>query len=75
VSGARRSNAYAVHLEAAERDVTPDDSVTVRMAPAGGCVARLQHESSHGGGPEFHDLDHEQRLMAGYWGLPLAKAL
>jgi alpha-glucosidase len=34
----------AEHLEVEERVVTPAESLIIRMAPAGGCVARLQPE-------------------------------
>ncbi len=38
------SNVNAEHLESEERLVLPSDSLTIRMAPAGGCVARFQPE-------------------------------
>lgn len=38
------SNVNAEHLEVEERTITPADILTLRMAPAGGCAARLQKE-------------------------------
>jgi hypothetical protein len=34
----------AEHLEVEERTVTAADTLTLRLAPAGGCVARFQPE-------------------------------
>jgi alpha-glucosidase len=38
------SDTNAEHLEIEDRFVTPHDTLTIRLAPAGGCVARLQRD-------------------------------
>jgi len=38
------SNINAEHLEVEERVVTSTDALTIHLAPAGGCAARLQRE-------------------------------
>ncbi len=38
------SNVNAEHIEVEERTVTAADTLALRLAPAGGCVARLQKE-------------------------------
>jgi alpha-glucosidase len=38
------SNVNAEHLEVEERTVTAADILNLRLAPAGGCVARFQKE-------------------------------
>ena len=38
------SNVNAEHLDVEERTVTPADTLTLKLAPAGGCVAQLQKQ-------------------------------